>query len=296
MTNSKHSHVLVTGASSGIGKATALHLAARGYHVFAGVRKPDDAMALRRATTGEISPLMVDVTDAAQIAAAAETVAEHVGAAGLSGLVNNAGIGLFGPLELVPIAAFRRQMEVNVTGQLAVTQAFLPMLRLARGTIVFIGSIGDRIVLPFLGPLAGSKFALAAMADALRQELAPWGVRVVLVEPGTIASAAPAKLVHNAEQLLRSSSESGRTLYEDAFRRFVGMFAQGHDAGSPPQVVAETVEHALGAERPRTRYLVGKNSWRLAVMATLPAQIGDRIRRRLLHLPAPGREDRRRAA
>jgi NAD(P)-dependent dehydrogenase (short-subunit alcohol dehydrogenase family) len=282
-------HVVVTGASSGIGRATALHLAAGGHHVYAGVRKPDDGVALQRDARGEITPLILDVTDAEQISAAVDTVSAHVKDAGLTGLVNNAGIGILGPLELVPLEAFRRQMEVNVTGHLAVTQAFLPLLRQARGRIVFIGSIGDRTVLPFLGPLCGSKFALAAIAEAFRQELAPWGVRVVLVEPGGIASEAPGKLDREAERFLTESSDAGRALYEDAFRRLVTEFTALLRAGSPPRVVAETVSRALTARRPRARYLVGKGSRPQAVIATMPAPIGDAISRRVFHQAATPR-------
>jgi NAD(P)-dependent dehydrogenase (short-subunit alcohol dehydrogenase family) len=292
MNDCTRSHVLVTGTSSGIGRATAVHLASSGHHVYAGVRKPDDGAALRRDGDG-ITPLMLDVTDAEQISAAEETVSAHVGDAGLTGLVNNAAIGLLGPLELMPLEAFRRQMEVNVTGQVAVTQAFLPLLRQARGRIVFMGSIGDRTVLPFLGSLAGSKSALAAIAGALRQELAPWGIRVVLVEPTAIASAAPSKLQRDAEQFLSESSEAGRALYEDAFRRLVTDFTGHLYAGSPPQVVAETVSRALTARRPHARYLVGKESRLQALMATLPAPIGDPLRRRAFHQPAPSRRSGR---
>lgn len=282
-------HVLVTGASSGIGNATALQLAGAGYHVYAGVRNPDDGAALRRDTGGEITPLMLDVTDAEQIGAAVDAVSAHVEGAGLTGLVNNAGIGFLGPLELMPLQAFREQMEVNVTGQVAVTQAFLPLIRRARGRIVFMGSIGDRAVLPFLGALGGSKFALAAIAEAFRQELAPWGIRVVLVEPAAIASEAPHKLERDAEQFLSEWSEAGRTLYEGAFRRLVSEFTRALNVGSPPQVVAETVSRALTARRPRARYLVGEQSRLYAAMATIPAPVGDAIRRRAFHQPGPPR-------
>jgi NAD(P)-dependent dehydrogenase (short-subunit alcohol dehydrogenase family) len=236
---------------------------------------------------------MLDVSDAEQIGTAAETVSAHVGDAGLTGLVNNAAIGLLGPLELMPLQAFRHQMEVNVTGQLAVTQAFLPLVRQARGRVVFMGSIGDRTVLPFLGSLAGSKSALATIAEAFRQELAPWGIRVVLVEPTAIATAAPSKLERDAERFLSESSEDGRALYEDAFLRLVSEFTGYLDAGSPPQVVAETVSRALTARRPHARYLVGKESRLQALLATLPAPIGDPIRRRVFDQPAPPRRSGR---
>ena len=219
-----------------------------------------------------------------------DTVSAHVENAGLTGLVNNAGIGGLGPLELIPLEAFRHQLEVNVTGQLAVTQAFLPLLRQAGGRIVFMGSIGDRAALPFLGPLCGSKFAIAAIAAALRQELAPWGVRVVLVEPAAIASEAPRQLEREAQQRLSEASVAGRALYEDAFRQLVTQFTGFLRAGTAPSVVAETINRALTARRPRAHYLVGKGSRPQAVMATLPTPIGDAISRRVFHQPgAPKR-------
>jgi NAD(P)-dependent dehydrogenase (short-subunit alcohol dehydrogenase family) len=280
-------HVLITGASSGIGRATALRLAARGHHVYAGIRKPADGTALAQAATGELTPLLLDVTDAAQITAAARTIAGHAGDAGLAGLVNNAGIGVFGPLELIPIEQFRHQLDVNVTGQLAVTQAFLPLLRRARGRIVMIGSIGNRFTPPFTGPLAASKSTLATLSTALRQELAPWDIRVVLVEPGSIGSEAAGKLDADARQVMSQATPGGRAMYNDAFLHLVGFFSALHHNGSPPDKVAKTVEHALTTPRPRTRYLTGKNARRMALAAALlPATAQDALRRRLTHQPA----------
>ena len=190
--NCSRKHTLVTGASSGIGRATALRLAAGGQHVYAGVRTAADGQQLARsAAGGELTPLILDVTDAGHIAAAVAAVNGHAG--GLDGLVNNAGIGMACPAELLPLGAFRRQLEVNVTGQLAVTQAFLPMLRRAHGRIVVISTIGVRFTPPFAGPLDATKAALAALADALRQELAPWRVKVVVIEPASINSSAAGK-------------------------------------------------------------------------------------------------------
>lgn len=284
-----HPHALVTGASSGIGRATALRLAASGYHVFAGVRKPADGTALAEAAAGELTPLLLDVTDTQQITAAVKTIAGHVGDAGLAGLVNNAGIGVFGPLELIPIEQFRRQLEVNVTGQLAVTQAALPLLRQARGRIVMIGSIGTRFTPPFVGPLAASKSTLTTMSNALRQELAPWDIRVILVEPGSIRSEAVDKLENDARTVMNDATAEGRALYENAFLHLVGFFAGLHEKGSPPDVVAETVERALGASRPRSCYLSGKNARRMATIARLlPVPAQDALRRRLARQPAPG--------
>jgi NAD(P)-dependent dehydrogenase (short-subunit alcohol dehydrogenase family) len=280
-------HVLVTGASSGIGRATALRLAARGHHVYAGIRKPADGTALTQAAVGELTPLLLDVTDAGQITAAAQAIAEHAGDAGLAGLVNNAGIGVFGPLELIPIDQFRRQLDVNVTGQLAVTQAFLPLLRRSRGRIVMIGSIGNRFTPPFIGPLAASKSTLATLSTALRQELAPWDIRVVLIEPGSIRSEAAGKLDADARQVMSQATPDMRALYEDAFLHLVGFFSALHHHGSPPDEVARTVERALTASHPRTRYLAGKNARRMALAATLlPDAAQDALRRRLAHQPA----------
>ena len=194
-------HTLVTGCSSGIGRATALRLAAAGQHVYAGVRSPADGDQLARsATGGEITPLILDVTVPGHIASAADVVTRHT--ARLDGLVNNAGFGLACPTELVPLDAFRWQLEVNVTGQLAVTQAFLPSLRRARGRIVMVSTIGVRFTPPFAGPLDATKAALTALGDTLRQELAPWGVRVVLVEPATINSGAADKVTRDAAKAI----------------------------------------------------------------------------------------------
>ncbi len=287
-------HVVVTGASTGIGRATALDLAARGQHVYAGVRRPTDGAALEKAAAeagspGVITPLLLDVTDPAQIVSAVDTVSGHVGPAGLTGLVNNAGIGVFGPLELTGVDTFRRILEINVTGQLALTQALLPLLRRAQGRVVMIGSIGARFTPPFVGSLAATKSALASMTEALRQELAPWNIRVVLVEPASIHSAAVGKLDHDTRQLMEQATPEGRALYQDAFGRLVASFSALHEKGSAPAVVARTVAHALTARRPRARYLTGKNGYRMAFMAAvLPTRVQDGLRRKIAHQPAPG--------
>lgn len=282
-------HVLVTGASSGIGRATALRLVTSGYHVFAGVRKPADGAALAEAAAGEVTPVILDVTDAQQITSAVKIIAGHVGDAGLAGLVNNAGIGVFGPLELIPIEQFRRQLEVNVTGQLAITQAALPLLRRGRGRIVMIGSIGARFTPPFIGPLAASKSTLTTMSNALRQELAPWDIRVTLVEPGSIRSEAVDKLQSDARAVMSDAAADGRALYENAFLHLVGFFARLHEKGSSPDIVAKTVERALRASRPRSCYLSGKNAQQMATIARLlPVPAQDALRRRLAGQPAPG--------
>jgi len=284
-------YALVTGASTGMGRATVLRLAADGYRVFAGVRKEADGQALARdaAGRGNVIPVMLDVTDAGQIAAAVKTVTASAGDAGLAALVNNAGVGVFGPLELAPLESIRWQFEVNVTGQIAVTQAFLPLLRQARGRIIMIGSIGDRAAMPFGEPLGASKAAIALMAEALRQELAPWDVKVILIRPAGIRTEAVDKFEADAEKTIASFTDEGRGLYEDIYRRMVAAALPRLRRGSPPEVVADTIAGALAADRPHTRYLVGKDSRRLATLsAVLPDRAFDAIRRRLFDLPAHG--------
>jgi NAD(P)-dependent dehydrogenase (short-subunit alcohol dehydrogenase family) len=282
-------HTLVTGCSSGIGRATALRLAATGQHVYAGVRNLADGDELARsAAGGELTPLTLDVTNASHIAAATVDIAGHTGPSGLDGLVNNAGYGVACPTELVQLEAFRRLLEVNVTGQLAVTQAMLPLLRRARGRIVLISTIGVRFNPPFAGPLDATKAAVAALGDALRQELAPWGVPVVLIEPASINSGAADKVTRDAAAAMAAADPQGRALYADMFGKMLDVMQRREENGSPPDVAAATIARALTVPRPRTVYLTGKYSRRLALLSGLPAPILDMARRRVFRLPAPG--------
>ncbi len=180
--------VLVTGASTGIGKETVHLLAREGFHVFAGVRKSADGEALEREAAGVLVPVIIDVTDEASIRAAAQTVGAALGPDESFSLVNNAGIAVAAPLELLSIQDLRRQFEVNLFGQVAVTQAFLPLLRARKGRIVFMGSIFGRIAVPLAAPYSAAKFALEAVADAFAVELHPWRIRVTILEPGNIAT------------------------------------------------------------------------------------------------------------
>jgi NAD(P)-dependent dehydrogenase (short-subunit alcohol dehydrogenase family) len=281
--------VLVTGTSSGIGRATAQALVKAGFRVFAGVRKPEDGEALRREAGEGIVPTRMDLTDPASIAAAVEQVQAQVGSSGLAGVVNNAGIGLSGPLELLPLRALRQQFEVNVLGQVAVIQAFLPLLRLGRGRIVNIGSIGDRLSIPFGGALCGSKSAFAAMTDSLRLELAPFGIRVCLIEPGAIATPAVDKTLGDPDAVFREAGAEAAQRYRAVFHRFTERAQARERSGSPPEVVAQAVLHALTARRPPARTLVGKGSRVLATLAwLLPPVLLDRVRGRALGLPGFG--------
>jgi NAD(P)-dependent dehydrogenase (short-subunit alcohol dehydrogenase family) len=278
--------VVVTGTSTGIGRACALALDAHGFRVFAGVRREEDAAALRRAGSDRLTPVFVDVTDAASIAAAAATVARAVGDAGLAGLVNNAGVGIVGPLEYLPPDDLRWQLDVNVVGQLAVTQAFLPLLHRGCGRIVNIGSVGGKLALPFGGALCASKHALEALTDALRLELRPWGIHVCLVEPGSIHTEAVDKTLGQGERTAAALARDGHDWYAEALGRFAAVAAKRERGGSPPTVVATTVIRALTVAAPRARYPVGAHA---RLLTTLPRVLPDRAldaaRLRLFSLP-----------
>jgi NAD(P)-dependent dehydrogenase (short-subunit alcohol dehydrogenase family) len=252
--------VLVTGASTGIGRATALRLDERGWRVFAGVRRAEDAASLREAGSERLEPLMLDVTDAGQIAAAAERVGAEVGEAGLDGVVNNAGIGVPGPLETLPLEDFRRQIEVNLTAHVAVTQAMLPAVRRARGRIVFIASIGGRMAFPMFGAYNASKFGLEAIGDVFRQELRPWGIRVAVVEPGSIATPIWERGEAEVDAIAGRARDGHAELYGEAIEAYREVAMKTAARGIPPERVAKTIERALTARRPRTRYLVGADA------------------------------------
>jgi NAD(P)-dependent dehydrogenase (short-subunit alcohol dehydrogenase family) len=261
--------VLVTGASSGIGEACALTLARGGWRVLAGVRRAGDAPA----GTEEV---LLDVTDREQVRAVAEQVDE------LDGLVNNAGIAIASPLEAIPIDELRRQLDVNVVGQVAVTQALLPQLRRTRGRVVFVGSIAGRSALPFLGAYAASKHALEAIADSLRVELSPWRIQVSIIEPGTIATPIWTKSAALADEIQSHFPSETLALYGDRLAALRRAAAAAGGRGVPPDRVAEVVEQALTAERPKTRYLIGRDAKRRATVERLPDRLRDRVFERVL--------------
>jgi NAD(P)-dependent dehydrogenase (short-subunit alcohol dehydrogenase family) len=205
--------VVVTGASTGIGQACALLLDQLGFSVFAGVRQDIDAQTLKQKASPRLIPVFLDVTDAESIASVVEKVTNTVGDAGIVGLVNNAGIAVPGPLELLAIAEFEHQMQVNVTGQLAVTQAFLGLLRQSRGRIINMGSISGISPTPYLGAYNASKFALEALTDVMRMELRPWGISVSIIEPGSIATPIWDKSLTQSEIGQESLSQSAQELY-----------------------------------------------------------------------------------
>jgi NAD(P)-dependent dehydrogenase (short-subunit alcohol dehydrogenase family) len=261
--------VLITGASSGIGAACARRLVKRGWQVYAGVRTPGDAPS----GTTEV---ILDITDPGAVEGLRNAGSDPSGLTldRLDGLVNNAGIGVAAPLEDLPPEELRRQLEVNVVGQLAVTQAVLPALRAARGRIVIMGSISGRSALPFLGGYTMTKFALEAMADSLRLELAADGIEVALIEPGNIATAIWSKPQPLADRV------SDR--YRPRIDRFSKVAAARSSKGASVGLVADAVEHALTAPRPKTRYVVGRDARIRAAIERLPDRLRDRVFRRAL--------------
>ena len=270
--------VLITGASSGIGEASALRLARAGWRVLAGVRAVADGDRLRVAAGEQLEPVTIDVTDPATIAAAAEAL----GDVPLDGLVNNAGTALVMPLEFLPLDQLRRQLELNLVGHIAVTQALLPNLRSACGRIVNVGSIAGRSALPFLGAYAASKHALEAVTDALRIELRPFGIGVTVIEPGTIATPIWRKGAEEFQKLATELPQELWELYGERMTAFRDAAAAAGRRADPADKVAIVVEQALTAQRPKARYVVGRDARRRALVERLPTGLRDRVYERVL--------------
>lgn len=269
--------ILVTGASTGIGRATAERLARAGLPVLAGVRREADADALR-AIAG-VEPVILDVTDAEHVAA----LGERLRGGSLRGLVNNAGIAVPGPLEALPLEALRRQFEVNVFAYVAVAQAAIPALRTGRGRIVNVGSIAGRVGQAYVGAYCGSKGAVKLMSASLRQELHPWGIWVACVEPGTIATPIWDKGEAAADDLTGHMTDAQRSLYGASLARMRDLVGRQAERGISPDDVAERIEHALLARRPKGYYLVGNDARFLDAMQRLASvRTRDRVLRRLL--------------
>jgi NAD(P)-dependent dehydrogenase (short-subunit alcohol dehydrogenase family) len=279
---------LITGASTGIGRATALRLARAGWTVLAGVREgaAGEQLAQEPGTDGRLIPLALEVTDPGQVAQAAARLQELAArggspSAGLDALVNNAGIGVGGPLELVTAEDMRRQFEVNVLAQVAVTQAMLPALRRAHGRIVFVSSIGGRVATPFLAPYAASKHAIEAIADGLRIELASSRVQVALIEPGSVAT--PIWDKGRAEAERATIPPELQAEYGHVPAAMDKILEQTARRGIPPDQVAEIIERALTARRMRARYLVGREAKAMLLLRrALPDRAFDRVLRRAL--------------
>ncbi|WP_242884729.1 SDR family oxidoreductase [Actinomadura litoris] len=277
--------VLLTGANGGVGRATARALAEHGFQVFAGTRS--EAGGLAEIPGVRVLPL--DVTDPGSIA---DAVREVRGAAdgGLHAVINNAGIIVQGPLELVPADELRRQFEVNVFGPAAVTRAFLPMLRSGRGRVVNVSAATARVAGPFFGPVSASKAALASMSDALRLELAHWGIHVVVVEPGLLDTPIFAKSAASTARTAAALPPEQVAMYREQLAAVTAAMGAGKPA--PPSIVARAVVRALTAPRPRPRYTVGPDTRLLGLVARLPLRTRDRLLSRVVGLrgiaPAKG--------
>lgn len=270
-------HLLVTGTSSGIGKATMAAALEAGYHVFAGHRS--EGTEAEAVGNGLLTFLQLDVTHADQIDAAVARVDDHVGDRGLDGLANIAGIGVPGPLEIMSMDDFRQSFEVDVFGQLALTQRAIPLIRRIRGRIVFIGSLIDRLTVPFMGALASSKSAVAAISDTLRQELHPWGIKVVLVEPGFISTGADAATKERIDRLISEMTPAQSALYGEMFTEMTERGYKVQTSGSSPDGVAAVIMEAFTHKHPHDHYLTGSKAHVGAWLAKLPQPVQDHIKR-----------------
>jgi len=285
--DSPQKSVLITGSSTGIGEGCAIALHDRGIRVFAGVRRQEDGEALIEKTSAALIPLLLDVTDAEAIKAAVQTISDATGTAGLSGLVNNAGITIAFPLEFLPMDALRRQLEVNVIGPAAVTQAMLPLIRKGRGRIVNVSSVSGLVAAPYIGAYAASKHALEAMSDSLRVELRNFNVPVSLIEPADVATPIWQKSRQTADEMrdkMLDEADSGSDL-EEVREAYAADIAAMREATSkseakaiPVSRVVKAIEHALLSRRPKTRYPVGGKTWSVKLaLRYLPDRLRDRI-------------------
>lgn len=276
--------IVVSGASTGIGEATATHLAEQGFRVFAGVRRKADGEVLQE--KADVTPLIVDITDELSVLAAGEVVARAVGNRGLAGLVNNAGVAIPAPIEFQPLADFRRQLEVNLIGHVAMTQAFLPLIRRGKGRIVNIGSVGGLLVLPLNGAYSASKFGMEALSDALRLELREWGIHVSHVDVGPVHSAIFGKTYAQLDGLKTTLGDRSHRLYKGQIAAVRSATEKAEASADPPKVIARAVFQALTADNPRTRYLAGHGVKGIAAAAKLPDRAKDRALAKELRLPS----------
>lgn len=276
---------VVTGASSGIGLATAQALARRGFYVLAGVRTQQDADRLAGAN---IEPVLVDITAEEQVAALADRVAHDPRGRRLGALVNNAGIALNAPAEAIPLAEWRRHFDVNLFGHVAVTQALLPaLIASGNGRLVNVSSIGGRVAFPTYGAYAAAKFALEGFSDALRREVGRLGVKVIVIEPGTIATPIWGKGIATMDDLANAMTTDQHARYDDLVAAMHKQSEAQQGSGIPPLRVATAIADAIQSRRPRTRYLIGRDAKLLARIAGLLSDsMVDRLVARNLGLTA----------
>ena len=264
--------VFITGAATGIGAATTQRLARAGYRVFAGVHTEAGSLA----GIPGVRPVPVDVTDPVSVESAAKVVAEEVSSrGGLRAVINNAGVIVQGPLELVPAEGLRRQFEVNTLGPAHVIQAFLPLLREGKGRIINIGAPTARVPVPFMAPIGASKAALASLSDSLRVELGAWGIPVVVIEPGGTDTAIFAKADAATQAALGAADPARVALYSDQLAA-VAKAAARQKLG-PAQAVAKTIVGVVAARKPKRRYMAGSGVAIFGVLAHLPASLRERL-------------------
>jgi len=278
--------VVITGASSGIGRSSVSRMVQSGWHVFSTVRKAQDGDRLRSDFGTSITPVIMDVTNRASVTTAAEQIVSLLEDSGLDGLVNVAGVGKVRPVEYITQDDLQEIFDINVFGQMAVTQTLLPLLRTARGRIVNISSVGAHIAIPFGSLINATKSAFGIFNDTLRLELHPFGIHVSVVEPGAIKTPAVEKTLGDIEAVIRSLPPKGAAQYGNILRDFVRRGYEREMNGSSPDVVAQAIQHALTAKRPRTRYRVGKHATLLATLAAcLPDRLLDTLRFRITGMP-----------
>jgi NAD(P)-dependent dehydrogenase (short-subunit alcohol dehydrogenase family) len=269
--------VFITGSSRGLGLDMTRYLARNGFHVLAGVRSAADGERLIAELGAAVTPIVLDVTDAGSIAEAVARIGKLLGDAGLYGLVNNAGIASFGPLEQEPMERFERIFRVNVFGVQALTQALLPLIRRARGRIVNISSGNGKLSFPFCGPYSASKFALEAMSDALRVELQPWGIHVVVVEPGAMATDIRVKGADAWAAEYAALPEAERALYAEQLKAVRGAIHAWEATVAPIGLVSAAVLEALTAPEPKTRYVAGMPEEQIEALARMPDRERDKV-------------------
>lgn len=277
--------VLITGTSSGLGRATALRLSRRGLRVYAGVRDEADASSLRDEAAGSgvpVETVRMDVTDPESIAQAVAHLDETIGGGRLIGVVNNAGEGYPGPLEVLPIEDFRAQLEVNVIGQLAVAQALLPRLRRDGGRLIFVGSLGGKVAFPYAGAYHASKYAIEAVGEAMRKELGPTGVEVIVIEPGPTESEIWQKAARRTNDVLAELPAGAPPHYREELERFEERMGDADANAMPADAVAQTIERALTEDSPSARYPVGLQA---KILTRARELVPDRLFDRLASLP-----------
>jgi NAD(P)-dependent dehydrogenase (short-subunit alcohol dehydrogenase family) len=280
----RHELIVVTGASTGIGAATARELAGKGFHVLAGVRREADADALRSLNiegSGSLEPHILDISVESDIAAIADRVARDPQHRPLRALVNNAGIAINAPVETLPLAEWRRQFEVNLFGQIAMTQALFPALLSSSGTVVNISSVGGKFALPTYGAYAGSKFALEAVSDALRREVSDVGIKVVVVEPGAVKTEMAERGIATAEGLKANMTTAQLARYGDLTAAIAAQARSFNDVGASAEHAAKVIAKAATASHPRTRYTIGRDA---AILVRLSRLVSDRTLDRIMRL------------